>query len=158
MNFNMSIRMPSPYFYSWFRNSEFLFCLVQVVVAPILLGSYIQSSFPWVVKIITPFAPLFAVLASSLLACRFSVIENLCCMLTFSLSHFTLNYSFNFVVSWIFPSVFSENVVRFKSSVVNALLASDASLTDRILSLLSGELGVVILSVLLLHFAGFFVG
>lgn len=97
---------------------------LQVVVAPILLGSYIQSSFPWVVKIITPFAPLFAVLASSLLAC----------------------------------SVFSENVVRFKSSVVNALLASDASLTDRILSLLSGELGVVILSVLLLHFAGFFVG
>ncbi|XVF45906.1 hypothetical protein PTKIN_Ptkin02bG0245800 [Pterospermum kingtungense] len=97
---------------------------LQVVVAPILLGSYIQSSLPFVVKIITPFAPLFAVLASSLLAC----------------------------------SVFSGNVVCFKSSMVNASLASDASLIDRLLSLLSGELGVVILSVLLLHFAGFFVG
>ncbi|XVF46005.1 hypothetical protein PTKIN_Ptkin02bG0253400 [Pterospermum kingtungense] len=96
----------------------------QVVVAPILLGSYIQSSLPFVVKIITPFAPLFAVLASSLLAC----------------------------------SVFSENVVCFKSSKVNASMASDASLIDHLLSLLSGELGVVILSVLLLHFAGFFVG
>ncbi|XWS62421.1 hypothetical protein CRYUN_Cryun06bG0009300 [Craigia yunnanensis] len=97
---------------------------LQVVVTPVLLGSYIQSSFPLVVKIITPFAPLFAVLASSLLAC----------------------------------SVFSENVVRFKSSMVNASLASDASLIDRLQSILSGELGVVILSVLLLHFSGFFVG
>ncbi|XVE48573.1 hypothetical protein DITRI_Ditri01bG0012200 [Diplodiscus trichospermus] len=97
---------------------------LQVVVVPVLLGSYIQSSFPLVVKIVTPFAPLFAVLASSLLAC----------------------------------SVFSENVVRFKSSMVTASLASDASLIDRIQAILSGELGVVILSVLLLHFAGFFVG
>lgn len=97
---------------------------LQVVVTPVLLGSYIQSSFPSVVKIVTPFAPLFAVLASSLLAC----------------------------------SVFSENVVRFKSSMVNASLAPDASLIARLQSILSGELGVVILSVLLLHFAGFFVG
>ncbi|XVE94178.1 hypothetical protein REPUB_Repub01dG0259500 [Reevesia pubescens] len=97
---------------------------LQVVVTPILLGSYMQSSFPLVVKFFTPFAPLFAVLASSLLA----------------------------------SSVFSANVVRFKSSMVNASLASDALLIDRLQSILSGELGVVILSVLLLHFAGFFVG
>nr|KJB77947.1 hypothetical protein B456_012G169500 [Gossypium raimondii] len=43
---------------------------LQVVVAPVLLGSYLQSTFPLVVKMITPFAPLFAVLLSSLLACR----------------------------------------------------------------------------------------
>ncbi|TYH78310.1 hypothetical protein E1A91_D04G206600v1 [Gossypium mustelinum] len=42
---------------------------LQVVVAPVLLGSYLQSTFPLVVKMITPFAPLFAVLLSSLLAC-----------------------------------------------------------------------------------------
>lgn len=40
-----------------------------MVVAPILLGSYVQSAFPAAVKIVMPFAPLFAVLASSLLAC-----------------------------------------------------------------------------------------
>ncbi|OMO92272.1 Bile acid:sodium symporter [Corchorus olitorius] len=97
---------------------------LQVVVAPVLIGSYIQSSFPVVVKNFTPFAPLFAVLASSLLAC----------------------------------SVFSENVVRVKSSMVNASLASSASLIDRLQSILSGELGVVILSVFLLHLAGYFVG
>ncbi|CAL2280001.1 unnamed protein product [Prunus armeniaca] len=57
---------------------------MQVVVAPILLGSYMQSAFPAVVKIVIPFAPLFAVLAASLLAC----------------------------------SVFSENVVRLKASMV----------------------------------------
>ncbi|KAK8485830.1 hypothetical protein V6N11_012857 [Hibiscus sabdariffa] len=97
---------------------------LQVVVTPVLLGSYIQSSFPSVVRIITPFAPLFAVLTSSLLAC----------------------------------SVFSENVVRFKSSMVDASLASDTSLVTRLQSILSGDLGAVILSVLLLHCAGFFVG
>ncbi|XP_002263202.1 probable sodium/metabolite cotransporter BASS2, chloroplastic [Vitis vinifera] len=97
---------------------------LQVVVGPILLGSYIQSRFPELVKAVTPFAPLFAVLASSLLAC----------------------------------SVFSENVVRLKSSMVSASLASDVSPLLCIQSLLSGELGLVILSVLLLHFAGFFVG
>ncbi|PPD69254.1 hypothetical protein GOBAR_DD33853 [Gossypium barbadense] len=43
--------------------------LGDVVVAPVLLGSYLQSTFPLVVKMITPFAPLFAVLLSSLLAC-----------------------------------------------------------------------------------------
>ncbi|KAK8564422.1 hypothetical protein V6N13_005351 [Hibiscus sabdariffa] len=97
---------------------------LQVVVTPVLLGSYIQSSFPSVVRIITPFAPFFAVLTSSLLAC----------------------------------SVFSENVVRFKSSMVDASLASDTSLITRLQSILSGDLGAVILSVLLLHCAGFFVG
>ncbi|PON83937.1 Bile acid-sodium symporter/arsenical resistance protein [Trema orientale] len=97
---------------------------LQVVVAPILLGSYIQSTFPGAVKVLTPFAPLFAVLTSSLLAC----------------------------------SVFSENVVRLKSSVLSASLTSDMSLTHPLQALSTGELGVVILSVLLLHFFGFFVG
>ncbi|XP_022929395.1 probable sodium/metabolite cotransporter BASS2, chloroplastic [Cucurbita moschata] len=97
---------------------------LQVVVAPILLGSYLQKAFPQLVKLVIPFAPLVAVLTSSLLAC----------------------------------SVFSENVVRFKSSMVNASLASDASPWMVIRSILSGELGTVILSVFCLHFAGFFVG
>ncbi|KAK1566859.1 hypothetical protein Q3G72_004961 [Acer saccharum] len=97
---------------------------LQVAVAPILLGSYMQSKFPAAVKVMTPFAPLFAVLASSFLAC----------------------------------SVFSENVVRLKSSTVGALLTSDQSPIMHIQSLLFGELGVVILAVLLLHSAGFFVG
>ncbi|KAL5567347.1 hypothetical protein UlMin_030511 [Ulmus minor] len=97
---------------------------LQVVVAPILLGSYVQSAFPSAVKIMTPFAPLFAVLASSLLAC----------------------------------SVFSENIIRLKSSVISAPLASDASLLNRVQAILTGELRVVILSVMLLHFFGFFVG
>lgn len=48
--------------------------LSQVVVAPILLGSYMQSKFPAVVKAVIPFAPLFAVLTSSLLACRFDLL------------------------------------------------------------------------------------
>ncbi|XP_022985149.1 probable sodium/metabolite cotransporter BASS2, chloroplastic [Cucurbita maxima] len=97
---------------------------LQVVVAPILLGSYLQKAFPQLVKLVIPFAPLVAVLTSSLLAC----------------------------------SVFSENVVRFKSSMVNASLASDASPWMIIRSILSGELGMVVLSVFCLHFAGFFVG
>ncbi|XP_044488195.1 probable sodium/metabolite cotransporter BASS2, chloroplastic [Mangifera indica] len=97
---------------------------LQVVVAPVLLGSYMQSTFPSAVKVLTPFSPLFAVLASSLLAC----------------------------------SVFSENVVRLKSSVVTASLASDLSPISRIHSILSGELGIVMLSVILLHCFGFFVG
>ncbi|KAF3774723.1 putative sodium/metabolite cotransporter [Nymphaea thermarum] len=41
---------------------------LQVVVIPVLLGSYMQSTFPAIVKAIVPFAPLLAVLASSLLA------------------------------------------------------------------------------------------
>ncbi|KAF8404196.1 hypothetical protein HHK36_009079 [Tetracentron sinense] len=92
---------------------------LQVVVAPILLGSYIQSTFPAAVKFITPLSPLLAVLASSLLAC----------------------------------SVFSENVVRLKSSMISASLSSDLSPLHRFQEILSGELGVIILSVLLLHFA-----
>ncbi|KAI8023654.1 hypothetical protein LOK49_LG03G03186 [Camellia lanceoleosa] len=97
---------------------------MQVVVAPILLGSYMQSTFPAAVKVVTPFGPLLAVLTSSLLAC----------------------------------SVFSENVVRLKSSVVVASVSSEASPLLRARAILSGELGVIILSVLLLHFAGFFIG
>ncbi|KAI5661633.1 hypothetical protein M9H77_20956 [Catharanthus roseus] len=97
---------------------------LQVVVAPILLGSSLQSTFPGAVKSVTPFAPLLAVLASSLLAC----------------------------------SVFSENVARLKSSLVGVSLLSDLPPLGRAQALFSSELGVVILSVLLLHFAGFFVG
>ncbi|PKI53055.1 hypothetical protein CRG98_026635 [Punica granatum] len=97
---------------------------LQVVVAPILLGSYLQSTFPRAVEAVIPFAPLFAVLLSSLLAC----------------------------------SVFSENIIRLKSMFVGASLASDLSPLRRITSLLYGEVGSVILSVLLLHFGGFFVG
>ncbi|KAJ4851415.1 hypothetical protein Tsubulata_030615, partial [Turnera subulata] len=97
---------------------------LQVVVAPLLLGSYVQSKFPAGVKTVIPFAPLFAVLTSSLLAC----------------------------------SVFSENVVRLQSAMVNASLPSDASLVLRIRAILSGELGVILLAVILLHFAGFLVG
>ncbi|KAK2966101.1 hypothetical protein RJ640_025597 [Escallonia rubra] len=44
---------------------------LQLVVAPILLGSYIQSTFPEAVKIAMPFAPLLTVLAASLLASRY---------------------------------------------------------------------------------------
>ncbi|KAF8726293.1 hypothetical protein HU200_019752 [Digitaria exilis] len=88
----------------------------QVVVAPILLGSSVQTAFPSVVRYVTPFAPLMAVLASSLLAC----------------------------------SVFSENFVRLRSTI------ADASSVNG--SFFSGDIGVVMLSVFLLHFAGFFVG
>ncbi|XP_073127394.1 probable sodium/metabolite cotransporter BASS2, chloroplastic [Henckelia pumila] len=97
---------------------------LQVVVAPVLLGSWLQSTFPQAVKMGIPFAPLLAVLASSLLA----------------------------------SSVFSENVVRLKSSLIATSLPSDASLLLRVQTILSSELGVVVLSVLLLHLAGFFVG
>ncbi|XP_027113232.1 probable sodium/metabolite cotransporter BASS2, chloroplastic isoform X3 [Coffea arabica] len=97
---------------------------LQVVVAPILLGSSMQSIWPDAVKCITPFAPLLAVLASSLLAC----------------------------------SVFSENVIHLKSSMVGASLSSDLPLLSRVHTILSSELGIVIVSVLMLHFAGFFVG
>ncbi|KAK4605306.1 hypothetical protein RGQ29_013395 [Quercus rubra] len=96
---------------------------LQVVVVPILLGAYIQSAFPAVVKIVTPFAPLFAVLASSLLAC----------------------------------SVFSENIVLL-NSMVGASLTSDLSPLRQAQAILSGELGVVMLAVALLHYVGFFVG
>ncbi|GJN13680.1 hypothetical protein PR202_gb00410 [Eleusine coracana subsp. coracana] len=88
---------------------------LQVVVAPIILGSSIQSAFPSVVKFVTPFAPLLAVLASSLLAC----------------------------------SVFSENFVRLRTTI------ADASGNGKFFS---GDIGVVMLSVFLLHFAGFFFG
>ncbi|PQM34605.1 putative sodium/metabolite cotransporter BASS2 chloroplastic [Prunus yedoensis var. nudiflora] len=77
-----------------------------------------------VVKIVIPFAPLFAVLAASLLAC----------------------------------SVFSENVVCLKASMVAVTLPADLSLMAHAQTVLSGEVGVVILSVLLVHTAGFFVG
>ncbi|KAL7125044.1 hypothetical protein ABFS83_14G088800 [Erythranthe nasuta] len=97
---------------------------LQVVVAPILLGSYLQSRFPKAVKLVTPFAPLAAVLSASLLAC----------------------------------SIFSENVIRLKSSALSASLSSDLSPILRAQAILKSELGGVVLSVFLLHFAGFFVG
>ncbi|KAI3805153.1 hypothetical protein L1987_27259 [Smallanthus sonchifolius] len=97
---------------------------LQVVVAPVLVGSYLQSAFPWAVKAALPFAPLLAVLASSLLAC----------------------------------CVFSENVGRLKSSMVLTSLSSDTSPLLYARSFFSSEVGMVVLSVLLLHFAGFFVG
>ncbi|KDP42434.1 hypothetical protein JCGZ_00231 [Jatropha curcas] len=96
---------------------------LQVVVAPILLGSYMQSAFPAAVKVVIPFAPLFAVLTSSLLAC----------------------------------SVFSENFLRFKS-MLGASLPPGSSPVLFIQSIFSGELGIIMLSVFLLHFAGFFLG
>lgn len=97
---------------------------IQVVIAPILLGSYFQKAFPGIVKQVIPFSPLLAVLTSSLLAC----------------------------------SVFSENVVRLKSSMIGVTLASDASPWIAFKTILSGELGVVIFSVFLLHLAGFLAG
>ncbi|KAK1374231.1 putative sodium/metabolite cotransporter BASS2, chloroplastic [Heracleum sosnowskyi] len=97
---------------------------LQVVVLPILLGSYMQSKFPKAVKLVTPFSPLFTVLAASLLAC----------------------------------SVFAENVVHLKSSMAGASLSSDLSPLLLSKTILSSELGVTVLAVLLLHFAGFFVG
>ncbi|XXG65417.1 hypothetical protein AAC387_Pa05g3125 [Persea americana] len=97
---------------------------LQVVVAPLLLGSFMQSTFPSLVKLIIPFAPLFAVLASSLLA----------------------------------SSVFSENVVHLRSSMLSATAGSGSDPLFGVQGILSGEMGVTILSVLLLHFAGFFVG
>ncbi|KVI01662.1 Bile acid:sodium symporter [Cynara cardunculus var. scolymus] len=97
---------------------------IHVVVAPVLLGSYLQSTFPKAVKTALPFAPLLAVLTSSLLAC----------------------------------SVFSENVARLKSSMVLTSLSSDISPLVYAQAFLSSEMGMIVLSVLLLHFAGFFVG
>ncbi|KAK1374228.1 putative sodium/metabolite cotransporter BASS2, chloroplastic [Heracleum sosnowskyi] len=97
---------------------------LQVVVLPILLGSYMQSKFPKAVKRVTPFSPLFTVLAASLLAC----------------------------------SVFAENFVHLKSSMAGASLSSDLSPLLHSKAILSSELGVTVLAVLLLHFAGFFVG
>ena len=67
----------------------------------------------------------------------------------------SLRFSFLY---WLFLSIFSENVVRLKSSMVSASLASNASPFLCIQSLQSGELGPVMLLVLLLNFAGFFVG
>lgn len=55
-------------------------------------------------------------------------------------------------------SVFSENVVRLHSSMVAASLSSDMSPLLRAKAIFSSELGVIVLSVLLLHFAGFLVG
>ena len=71
--------------------------------------------------------------------------------------HRLISLRFSFLY-WLFLSIFSENVVRLKSSMVSASLASDASPFLCIQSLLSRELGLVMLSVLLLHFVSFFVG
>lgn len=42
---------------------------LQVVVIPVLMGSFLQSACPQVVNVLVPFSPLLAVLMSSLLAC-----------------------------------------------------------------------------------------
>ncbi|CAL9013819.1 unnamed protein product, partial [Prunus brigantina] len=97
---------------------------------PTYVCSYMQSAFPAVVKIVIPFAPLFVVLAASLLACNF--------------------------ILW--ASVFSESVVRLKASMVAVTLPADLSLMAHAQTVLSREVGVVIISVLLVHIAGFFVG
>ncbi|XP_077248795.1 putative sodium/metabolite cotransporter BASS2, chloroplastic isoform X2 [Tasmannia lanceolata] len=86
--------------------------------------STLQSTFPSAVKLFTPFAPLLAVLASSLLA----------------------------------SSVFSENAVRLKSLMASARVDSDLAPLTAIQHNFSGDLGAIILSVFLLHFAGFFLG
>ncbi|CAO2828582.1 unnamed protein product [Amaranthus hypochondriacus] len=99
---------------------------LQVVVAPIFLGSFFQNTVPAAVRVVTPCVPLFAVLTSSLLAC----------------------------------SVFSENVVRLKS-MISATSTSYAFNLDPNLqwkAIISNELGITILSVLLLHSAGFLLG
>ncbi|KAG6437515.1 hypothetical protein SASPL_102433 [Salvia splendens] len=111
---------------------------LQVVVAPILLGSYLQSKFPEVVNFLTPFSPLVAVIASSLLA--------------FSLAAILKALPF-----FVDSSVFSENVILLKSSFA-ASSSSASSLVGSAPSMLSSELGAVVLSVILLHLAGFFVG
>ncbi|CAA6660597.1 unnamed protein product [Spirodela intermedia] len=97
---------------------------LQVVVAPLLLGSYMQKVVPDFVKVVTPFAPLLAVLASSLLA----------------------------------SSVFSENLVRLKQSMAAASNGIDGVPNFGLKSFLSGDLGAVIISVILLHLAGYLVG
>ncbi|KAM0036213.1 putative Bile acid:sodium symporter/arsenical resistance protein Acr3 [Helianthus debilis subsp. tardiflorus] len=97
---------------------------LQVVVAPVLVGSYLQRIFPRAVKAALPFAPLLTVLTASLLAC----------------------------------SVLSENVGLLKSSMVLPSLSSDVSPLVYAQAFFSSEMGMVVLSVLLLHFAGFFVG
>ncbi|KMS98137.1 hypothetical protein BVRB_4g095250 isoform A [Beta vulgaris subsp. vulgaris] len=97
---------------------------LQVVVAPVFLGSFFQSTVPAAVQVVTPYAPLFAVLTSSLLAC----------------------------------SVFSENVVRLKTLMPSTSFTSDLAPNLQMQALLSNELGITILSVVLLHSAGFFLG
>lgn len=97
---------------------------LQVVVAPLILGLWFQSTVPAAVQVVTPYSPLFAVLTSSLLAC----------------------------------SVFSENVVRLKSVMVNTEFTSTLDPYLLIQAILSNELWITLLSVLLLHSAGFFAG
>ena len=65
---------------------------------------------------------------------------------------------FYFAFTLLFISVFSENVARLKSSMLLTSLSSDVSPLVFARAFLSSEMGMVVLSVLLLHFAGFFVG
>lgn len=57
-----------------------------------------------------------------------------------------------------YTSVFSENVVRLRSSMAGMSVSSDLSLFNRVQAIFASEFGAVVVSVLLLHFAGFFVG
>lgn len=122
-----------------------------MVVFPILLGSFLQDKFPGMVKLVIPVAPLSAVLAASLLACR-SEYRELSYFLIFLILPLLSN-----LIPLLFCSVFSENVARIQSSMMDALVASQSSAFP-LQSLLSGDFGAAILSVLLLHLAGFFVG
>ncbi|KAF2319957.1 hypothetical protein GH714_021013 [Hevea brasiliensis] len=60
---------------------------LQVVVAPILLGSYLQSKFPAAVKAVIPFAPLFAV--GFITACMQVGMQNSSLGVVLATSHFT---------------------------------------------------------------------
>lgn len=54
--------------------------------------------------------------------------------------------------------MFAENIVHLKSSMASASLSPDLSPLLQSKAIFSSELGVTVLAVLLLHFAGFFVG
>lgn len=73
-------------------------------------------------------------------------------------SHCTYIASLSFYFISGGSSVFSENVARLKSSLLGASSGRDLSMFAHVQAIVSGELGLVILSVLLLHSAGFFVG
>ena len=70
-----------------------------------------------------------------------------------------MHYLFSMFSSafWFF-SVLSENIGLLKSSMALTSLATDVSPLVYARTFLSSEMGMVVLSVLLLHFAGFFVG
>lgn len=66
-------------------------------------------------------------------------------------------FSFYFLFPFLL-SIFSENVGRLRSSVVGISFSSNLPLLNRAQNVLTSEFGLVVVSVALLHFAGFFVG